>query len=274
MNEIETTDQGDAQPVEGVIDINNIIAPYLEGVPEEVQAVVAEKLEAFRQDADRNANKKIQQQAEQLKSYTVLGDAEELEMVTEIWRSLVNDPVDTIEWLADRFEAEQDRDLKAELLNAFGEAVQMTAETPEITEGTPSLSREDVEQMLLEMREEFENQAAEEAEFEAFTAQTDMWIVDAAKANHIEIDDQDTEIIVRRATTLIEDGVVDNGKDAIDMATEAFANRIRELAKANSKTLTVAEGGNPVDLLSKEIDFNSAKDRKTAAEALLRAAST
>lgn len=273
MSETETTDQGEVQPVEGVVDANSIIAPYLEGVPDEVQAVVAEKLEAFRQDADRNANKKIQQQAEQLKSYTALGDAEELEMVAEIWRSLVSDPVDTIEWLADRFEAEQDRNLKAELLNAFGEAVQMTETTQENPEVTTSLSRDDVEKMLLEMREEFENQAAEEAEFEAFAAQTDTWIREAAKSNHIEIDDQDTEIIVRKATTLIEDGVVDNGKDAIDMATEAFANRIRELAKVNSKNLTVAEGGNPVDL-PKDFDFNSAKDRKAAAEALLRAAST
>lgn len=270
----ETPDQGsDVQSDEGVLDANSIIAPYLEGVPSEVQTVVAEKLEAFRKDADRNANKKIQQQAEQLKSYEALGEADELELVLNIWQNLIADPVDTIEWLAERFSEEQDRDLKADLLKHFGAAVDMAEETTSKDNTVDTLTKADVERMLEDLTEKLEKKSQEEAEYAEYVTQTEAWIKAAATNNNLQLDEQDEEIIVRRATALIEDGVVDNGKDAIDMATEAFANRIRELAKMNQKSPKIAEGGQPVNI-AEDFDLDSASGRKAAAEAILKAAQT
>lgn len=271
----EETGQGedDVQPESGAISISDIVSPYLEEVPEEYRDVVAERLEAFRKDADRNANKKIQQQAEKLKSYEALGNSEELEMITAIWQNLLSDPVDTVKWVAERFAEEQDRDLKTELIEAFGAAVKMTEETVNNEEETvKSLTKEDVEKMLQEFSAQLQSEAKQVEEFDQYVTQANGWIREAAKHNHLTIDAQDEDIIVRRATALIEKGVVDNGKDAIDMATEAFGNRLRELAKANqTSTPRVAEGGKPVNI-AEQFDLDTSKGRKDAVEAMLQSA--
>lgn len=252
----------------------DLIAPYLEGVDEAVRDTVAERLQRFQADSDRNANRKIEEQSTALNAYKQFAeDPSQLETPVTLYDNLMQDPKGTVQWVVDQFKTELGVDLKAQLLQEWGAT---PGETP--APGTPTedpndpnrpLSRADLEKFYQEQQQEQQTQVQQNEARQ----KTEKWLDTATKAAGLELSSEDTvlrEAIIRQAATLMPS--VRDGEKAIQMAVEAISNRFAPKPKTPSTTPAprTANGGAPTP--PADVDFSDKKQRQAAMLSMLQAA--
>lgn len=234
------------------------LEPYLKDLPEDQRGIVEPILERYRQEQDANVNRRFSQLQEETRTATMLHQA------------LVEDPLRTLDWIADRLKEERGLDARAELLRMWNQAQQEIQESPESDENKP-LTQADIDRILQE-REEQRIQQERQLQFERQQAQkmqatVNGWIDTAAKTFNLPLDDSNDEdpiraVIIMEANKLHENNVA-TGQAAIEMATEAIAKRLRATSNGSSgesQHPKVASGGTAPP--AKEIDVTNRAERR------------
>lgn len=223
---------------------------YLQGIDDpQVRELVEQRLEQFRKDSDSQANKKIQDQAQQLKQYEELGEPDVLRFARDLHLAFLEDPVGTIGYVNEEFERETGRKIVEEFMNQVesdqavgGEAAQETA-TPRDDEGK-ALTRKDVDRILEEERQKAEEaQQAELAEMEAIE-RTEGWLDSALSEFDLDVPQRDKDYIVHIAADYVGSGQAADGKGAIELAVEEFNENYGDKYRAKPSSVPkVATGG-------------------------------
>lgn len=244
------------------------IEPYLEGVPQEARDIVAERLERYRQESDASFNKRFEDTSTRLKAYQALAeDPAHLETPMALYDNLMQDPVGTLEWVAERFQEEMGRDIKADLLAKWQQATGQPAADPSADPDNQPLTRKEFEALQQEQaqKSQQEQQAAQARKT------TEGWLTEATTKHGLELGEGDVvlkEAILRQAATLMPK--VRNGQQAVEMAVEAIATRFAPKQKAAPTTSPkVATGGTGVAPAS--IDYSDARQRQAAMLSILEA---
>ena len=227
------------------------IEPYLEGVDDYHRGVVAEKLEAYRKDSDRNIQKHIEKVNSKVRKYEQYGNPEQIEFAVSLVRNLVDDPIATIDYLADQFKADFDRDLRNEIVSKWATTEQTTpeqmqdpAEQPPSTEAP--LTRAEVEQLLQQQRQQEAEEAHKAQQMEQARAQVDGWLAEASKSVGVDLSGNAAlkQAVVMQANELVTSGQAPDGKTAIRLSVEALTNTFKKKPTApTSKEPKVADGG-------------------------------
>jgi len=268
----EEVQSGDPAPVtqqdntgQGFID------PYLKDLPEDQRGQVAPVLEKFRQDQDANFNRRFEQLQE------------ESRIPSMIHQALIDDPVTTLNWVADRMLEEKGIDVRKELLTKWGETQsqepQGQGQQVQSEEGK-ALTAEDVERILTE-REQQAQQKSQQADSQQQQIQQQQktvngWIDTASKNLSLPLDDSQGEdplraVIIMQANQLHESGVA-KGQAAVEMAVEAISKRFGGKSNGSSEAQPkVAEGGSPPP--AENINFGDRDQRRARMAELFTGAS-
>lgn len=225
------------------------LEPYLKNLPEDQRPIVEPVLEQYRKEQDAEVTRRF----EQLK--------QETELPTMIYEALLDNPSETLNWIADRIHEEQGVDVRSQLRDRWYETVGEENNQQGQGANQPSQDNEPLTQerlnQILEEREQTRLDAQKQEEFQT-KQQTqqkqtlDGWIDSAAKGVNLSLDDSNGEdplkaVIIMQANQLHESGVA-KGQAAVEMATEAVAKRLG-LVKSNggnkSNQPNVASGGTP-----------------------------
>lgn len=262
---------GDVQPTPAVQEEQppsgqDFIAPYLEGVDDAHRNVVAERLEAFRKDQDAQVTKRF----ERLKAYEEYAqDPSELDTPVAIYENLLQNPLDTLEWVVDQFKQNMNVDLRAQLLEKWGKASEQPAEPAVPDDPDQPLTRSQFEAL---QREQAEKAQQEQAQAQA-REKANGWLEQAASKYKIELGEGDVvlrEAILRQAAALMHQGQVKDGQKAIEMSVEAFSTRFApKQQKTPTPALKVAEGGEPAR--PPQVDWTDKRQRQDAMLAMLKA---
>lgn len=241
-------------------DTSGFLDPYLSELPEDQREIVRPVMEKFRKEQDA----KVNQRFEQLR--------EEARIPTMIHQALIQDPLTTLGWIADRIQEEQGLDVRQELLQRWQQGMEQTMGNEVQSQGqgqeTQALTAEDVERILQEREEQRQQtelqRQQEQAQFQEQQKTLNGWIDSAAKSNSLSLDDSNGEdplraVIIMQANQLHESGVA-KGQAAVEMATEAIAKRFGKVTKTPEDAAKVAEGGSAPP--SKPIDISDAKQRR------------
>jgi hypothetical protein len=187
----------------------------------------------------------------------------------------LQDPLNTLNWIADRLKEEQGIDARAELMQRWQDAVDSgkvpspEGNKPNEQDPNKPLTQADID-AILEQREQnrLEEQRQQEAQQQQAAEQhktITSWIDDAAKGLGLELDDSNGEdplrpIIIMKANELHESGTA-RGQAAIELATEAIAKRFGKTKSSGDKSQpNVATGGtNPPP---EGYDVSDSKQRK------------
>jgi hypothetical protein len=263
----EAQPQAQSQELSG----QDLIAPYLEGVDESIRSTVAETLERYRQDADANFNKRFERTSTQLKAWQQLAeDPSHLEVPLGLYENLMSAPVDTLEWVADRFQQELGVDLRAQLLEKWGaskDPASAPAEQPADPADQP-LTRAQLEQWHAEQEQARHEQQAQEQARQT----TETWLKEVTSAAGLELGEGDIvlkEAILRHAAQVMPQ--VRDGKQAIQMAVEAITNRFAPKApKQQEPAPKLATGGTAPGQPAP--DYTDQKVRREAMLSMLTAA--
>ena len=262
----------------------DFIEPYLEGLDPRIRPHVEERLEQFRRDQDAQVNKKFQKLNEQIERYRQYAqDPEQLEVPVAFYTSMVNDPINTLDWFLNRYEQELGSDLRSEVLNMLtgnqgseGEQAQDGQQTPEPTnEEDRPLTKAEVQEILRQEREREQQERQQQQTQEQQRQQVNQWVDEAAKTYKLELDEDDPlrQAIITEAGKLFQGGKVQDGKQAIEMATEGLVKRLENKLKGNSKQQTpqpkTANGGQPPG--QQKPDVSDPKARQEYALSLLTA---
>lgn len=256
------TDGAEEQPQAG----QDFIAPYLADVPEQHREVVADVLEKYRKDSDANVTKKF----EQLNAYQAYApEPEMLETPVAIYENLMERPVDTLEWVIQRFQDEAGVDLKSQLLERLGVEGQASEEpTPASDEDDPNrpMTRAEFEKLQQEQRESAQAERQRQQQIQT----VEGWLSEAVKNHGLDIEENDVvlkEAILKQAATLMPKFKRQHGDDAgrvaVDTAVEAFSNRFGRTSAPSpdpSPEPRVADGGMPP--APAEPTLETAEDRK------------
>lgn len=260
--------EGTVQNEEGNAQSGNsgqgFLEKYLADVPEDQRSIVEPVLEKYRADNDAKVNKKFEELREETK------------VATAIHQSLLQDPLNTLNWIADRLQEEQGIDARAELMSRWKDAVSSgkvdelaNEQTQELDPNKP-LTQADIDK-ILEEREQNRLQQQQQEEMSRRQAEEQhqtitSWIDDAAKKLGLGLDDSNGEdplrpVIIMKANELHESGVA-KGQAAIELATEAIAKRFGKSGGGSAKGSEpkVAEGGTVPP--SRDFDVTDAKQRK------------
>lgn len=266
---VDVVDQGtevvdstpDVQPTQ-----DDFIQPYLEGVDENVRPTVQEVLTRFRSEQDAQVNKKFQEYNSQLDAYRQYApDPSELEIPVALYESLVQDPIGTLNWVAERFQEEGGRDLRSELLQTWQQTTDNFSEADAIAEATdPSnkpLTVKELEQWEKRRTVEAQQAQRQQQRMEQAKNRTLGWLDSALKQNDLSLtqDDPITEAVILHASRLHQSGQVANGQQAIEMAVEAFAQRLKNQKQPTAQP-KVAEGGQAPP--PKPMDMSDEKQRR------------
>ena len=286
------SDDGDGQQSSGG---QEFIEPYLEGLDPRIRPQVEERLEQFRKDQDAQVQKKIESVNSELRGFKEYASSpEELEVPVAFYQSIVNDPLNTIEWLFDRFDQELGRDLRSEVQQmvmgngqstsqdgsqpqpATNDGQQGQLQTQEGQQQDPSqqpMTKADVEAYFEQKRQE-EQQAQQQRESEEQQRQqVQGWVDEAAKRYSLPLEQDDPlrETIVAEAGKLFEQGQVTDGKQAVEMATESLMTKLRnKIGGQQPQQLTtpkIANGGQAPG--QQKPDLSDPKARQSYMEALL-----
>ena len=242
------------------------LEPYLADVPEDQRDVVAPVLEKFRKDQDANFNRRF----EELR--------EETNVATKIHQALLEDPVNTLNWIADRFQEEQGLDVRADLVERWNDYVQ-SGQEPNVNdngeaqsgqgEEAQPLTKEEVQRILDERDQQAVQQQYEQQQMQQQQQQINNWIDEAAKSHGFSLDDSQGEdplrpVIIMQANKLYEQGTA-KGQAAIEMATEAVAKRFgSNTSNKNNgegqRQPKVATGGTPPS--NQQVDLSDSTQRK------------
>ena len=262
----EETQTGEVDDPSG----QGFLEPYLKDVPEDQREIVEPVLEKFRQEQDRNFNQRF----EQIRAET--------EVPVTIHRALVNDPINTVNWVAERFKEEQGLDLRAELLKQWtGEESQIQSgqgqepQSGQEDEDRP-LTKKELQDLLQQREEEQRQQQLQQQTLEQQRQQQEQtisgWVSEAASKFNVPLDDKNgpdplRDTIILYANSLHEQGQA-KGQAAIEMATEAIAKRMQVNSGNNNKgdEPKTANGGTAPP--AQEIDFSNADQRKARMEEL------
>lgn len=267
-----TTPEATTQPDGG----QGLIAPYLEGVDEAHRDIVTDVLEKYRKDSDANVTKRF----EELNGFKQYAESPEaLQAPVFLYERLMEEPLETIQWVLERFETEAGVDLKSQLKAALtGEPAEPapTAEPTDDPDDRPLTRRE---------WEQLEQQREQDRQAEQQTAQrrelAEGWLNEAAQTHGLTLT-AGTDVAVRHAIlthaaqllpTFKSHGA-EAGKAAIATAVEAFVNTYRGGPKAASDTTPtpepkVADGGTP-PAPSEVTDLTDEKARKAYMLAMLQ----
>jgi hypothetical protein len=243
------------------------LEPYLADLPSEQRTIVEPIMEKYRQEQDANVNKRFEQLQQ------------ETQTPVAIYQSLLDDPIRTLDWVADQFQQEYGLDIRSKLLEQWGAGQQSGQEPTEPQSGQETdkpLTQADIDRILSE-REEQRAQQERQAQLSQQRAtqqqQTiNSWVDSAAKNHGLSLDDSQGEdplrpVIIMQANSLHEKGIA-KGQAAIEMATEAVAKRFRPAAPAPTGTQPkVAEGGMPPP--APGVDVTNTKDRRARMAELL-----
>lgn len=242
------------------------LEPYLKEMPEDQRAIVEPVLEKYRQDQDRNVNQRF----ESLKKET--------EIPTLIYESLLSDPIQTLDWIADRLQEEQGLDVRSEIKNRWfsemNEANQQSGQENNAQSGQEDKPLTQTQlNAILEQREqdhaqEQQRQAQQQQQAEQQQTQVNSWIDHAASSLKLELDDSQGEdpmraLIIMQANRIHESGTA-RGQAAVEMATEAVAKRFGKFNSGGSNTgnqPNVAKGGTPPP--SPDFNVQDSKQRKS-----------
>lgn len=249
----------------------DLIAPYLEGVDDSVRDTVAERLERYRQDADANFNKRFEQTSTQLNAYKQFAeDPSQLEVPVGLYENLMASPVDTLEWVADRFKQEMGVDLRAQLLEKWGQQAPApdAQQTQQDDPDNKPLTRAELQAWH---QEQEQAKQQEQAQAEARKT-TEGWLQEATTAAGLELGEGDIvlkEAILRHAAQVMPQ--VRDGKQAIQMAVEAITNRFAPKPKKDPVPQPkIATGGTPPGQPAP--DYSDQKVRREAMLSMLTAA--
>lgn len=256
------------------------LEPYLKDVPEDQRDVVAPVLEKYRQEQDRNFNQRF----EQLR--------QETDVPVRVHQALIQDPEQTIDWIADRLQEERGIDVRQALLSRWNGGQSQETQTPgqgqeaqsgeEDPENKP-LTQAEFDRLLKEREEQqAEERRRQELQQQQATQQQQTvysWIDNAAKQFSLPLDDSEGEdplrqVIVMQANDLHEKGVA-KGQAAVEMAVESISKRFGNNGAGNQGAQNdaprVAEGGSAPP--AEKIDITDPKQRKARMEELFSPAS-
>lgn len=242
------------------------IEPYLEGLDPRIRPHVEEKLEQFRKDQDAQVNKKLESVNGELSEFKKYADSpDELEVPVAFYSSMVNDPINTLEWLFDRFDQELGRDLRSEVkemmqsdASASGgndptQQLTQPGQQPEGGNEDPSkqpLTKADLDAYFEQKEKERQEQEQQYQAEEQQRQQVNSWVDEAAKkfSFPLEEDDPLRQTIITEAGRLFEQGQVKDGKQAVEMATESLVTKLKNKVGGGQKpnqlvTPKVANGG-------------------------------
>lgn len=215
------SDEG-SLPSEG----QGFLEPYLREIPEDQRGVVEPILERYRQEQDANFNKRFEQ------------IQEDTRIPVTIYQYLLEDPVQTMNWIAERIAEERGLDVRSQLLQQWNEAQQGQV-PPNPEDPNQPLTQAQLDE-ILENREQDKLRQQQQQQFEQQQYQQQQktinsWIDDATKKFSVPLDDANGEdpvraIIIMQANSLHEQGVA-KGKAAVEMATEAVAKRFGSAPK-------------------------------------------
>lgn len=253
-------------------DASGFLEPYLSELPEDQREVVRPVMEKFRKEQDA----KVNQRFEQLR--------EESRVPTMIHQALIQDPLTTLNWIADRIQQEQGLDVRQELLSRWQQGQQeaqvQSLEGQGQEQEPKALTAEDIDQILEEREQQRQQselqQQQQQAQYQEQQKTLNSWIDNAAKSHSLPLDDSNGEdplraVIIMSANKLHESGVA-KGQAAVEMATEAIAQRFgRSTKPPGQDAAKVAEGGSAPP--SKPIDVSDKSQRIARMEELFGAAS-
>lgn len=263
------TDGGEVQPNQGGTDGSQgqpsgqgFIDPYLNDVDETVRPVVQQKLEQFRQDQDAQVTRRF----EQLRNET--------EVPVTVYNALMNDPVGTMQWIAERFEQDRGVNLRDQLLEQWQQS--QGGESGEANEPDPNtpLTQADIDRILEEREQakaqQAQQQQAEQARLQQQTQTVHSWMDDAAKTYGLEFNDADGQPDPLRTAIALQANQLHNtgqakGRAAVEMVVESMAKRFGNSGNGNNNgeqpnSPRTANGGSAPP--AKEIDVSDPKQRR------------
>lgn len=246
------------------------LEPYLKDVPEDQRPVVEPILEKYRQEQDRNFNQRF----EQLR--------DETHIPVQIHQALVQDPENTINWIADKMLEERGIDVRQQLLSRWAEGQEGSGQGQQQVQSEENDPNRPLTQAELDkILEERENQKQQELRQQQFQQQqyetqqktVNSWVDDAAKSYNLPLDDsQGTDplrsTIIMQANDLHEKGVA-KGKAAVELAVESISKRFQTTGNNAGNQGTnprVADGGTPPP--AENIDVSDTKQRRARMEEL------
>lgn len=238
------------------------LEPYLRDLPEDQRAIAEPVLDKYRREQDAEVNRRF----EELKQQS--------EIPNTVYQALMQDPIQTLDWIADRMQEERGIDVRAQLKDRWYESQGL--ENPQSGQGEESqsgqessLTQSDIERILEEREQAKINQERqqtyEQQQVEQQHKTINSWIDDAAKKFSLSLDDSQGEdplrpVIIMQANKLFESGTA-QGQAAIEMAAEAVSKRFGSRSNGNgSQQPNLATGGSPPP--QKKIDVSNEKDRK------------
>lgn len=268
------------------------IEPYLEGLDPRIRPHVQEKLEQFRKDQDAQVNKKLESVNEELSGFKQYADSpDELEVPVAFYSSMVNDPINTLEWLFDRFDQELGRDLRSEvkeMMQSNASASGGDDPTQQLTQNQPGqtqeggnedpsqkpLTKADLDAYFEQKEKERQDQQEQEKAEEQQRQQVNSWVDEAAKKFSFPLDADDPlrQTIITEAGRLFEQGQTKDGKQAVEMATESLVTKLKNKVGGSQKpgqltTPKVANGGQAPH--QQKPDISNPKARQDYMAALL-----
>lgn len=263
-----STGEDEVQPSEGQQTQQGgqgFIEPYLEGVDDSIRPTVAEKLEQFRQDQDAQVTRRF----EQLRNET--------EIPVTVYQHLINDPVGTVQWIAERFEQDRGVPLRDQLLEAWQQKVQEATNENGQNQPDPNqpLTQADIDRILEEREQqkiqEQQQQQQEQQRLQQQTQTVHSWMDDAAKTYGLEFSDADGQPDPLRTAIALQANELHNsgqarGKAAIEMVVESMAKRFgttgagSQEGEGNGKEPRTAKGGSTPP--AKEINVADPKERR------------
>ena len=256
---------GVAEPSQGG---QGFIEPYLKDVPEDQRPVVQPILERMRQEQDRNFNQRF----EQLQHET--------DIPVKIHQALIEDPEQTLDWIADRLQEERGINVRDALLKRWNQGQETNPQSGQGQQVQPGqegeesdrpLTQADVDRILEQREQERQQQQLrqqqEQQQYKQQAETVTSWVNDAAKQFKLPLDDTNGEdplrpVIIMQANDLHSRGVA-KGKAAVEMAVETVAKRFGSLNKGNNEGAQppkVADGGTPPP--GENFDVNDPKQRK------------
>lgn len=247
------------------------LEPYLKDVPEEQRPVVEPILEKYRADQDANFNRRFEQLQEESKTPTM------------IYQALLDDPITTLNWIADRMQEERGLDVRSQLIDQWGnptpkgqELLEDQNQQQQSQEGDKPLTKAEVDNLLQEREQQREQQLQQQEQQKQAEVQQQRtinnWIDGAAKSFGLNLEDKDgtpdplRPVIIMQANQLHEQGVA-KGQAAVEMAVEAISKRFGTSSSGNGNKGTQpkgADGGSPPP--GQDIDYSDAKQRKARME--------
>lgn len=259
---VQPTAGDEAQPSSESAAGQDFIAPYLEGVDESIRGTVAEKLEAYRRDADAQATRRFQQ------------IREETEIPVRLYDALLDDPVGTLQWVMEQFDS-RGVDVRSQLLAKIQQAQEAAADPAPPSEDQPLTVAQ-----YQALQEQQRQEAAKQQQQEQAVTRVNGWIDQAAAAEKITIPPAMRVPILQLANTPeVAREARGDGEKAVKIAISMLRQSLAPApAPPPSTTQTpepkIADAGGAALPSDPKLDLTDPKARRDHMLAMLQASST